>query len=129
MPIAKRRVAEGRIVLEGEALAEGAEGQEPPNTDSIEELAKFWDSHDLTDFEEDLEETGEPVFVRARGTPLSIELQPREARQLSRIARSQGVKESTVLRQWVVEKLHESSPAGARPDKALQPTAQEPRRR
>ena len=102
--------------------------QGPPNTDSIEELATFWDSHDLTDFEEDLEEAGEPVFVRPKGTSLSVELQPGEARQLSGIARSKGVNESAVLRQWVVEKLHESSPAGAGPGKALQPTAQEPRR-
>ena len=33
-----------------------------PKIDSIEELAKFWDTHDLTDFEEELEEVKEPVF-------------------------------------------------------------------
>jgi hypothetical protein len=27
-----------------------------PKTDSIEDLAKFWDSHDLTEFEDDIEE-------------------------------------------------------------------------
>jgi hypothetical protein len=37
-----------------------------PNTDSIEELARFWDTHDLTDFEEDLVEVGAPVFVRTK---------------------------------------------------------------
>ena len=26
-----------------------------PKTDSIQELAKFWDSHDITDFDEQLE--------------------------------------------------------------------------
>src|SRR5262245_42626287 len=35
-----------------------------PSTDSIQELAKFWDTHDLTDFEEELAEVTEPVFVR-----------------------------------------------------------------
>jgi hypothetical protein len=35
-----------------------------PRTDSIQELAKFWDTHDLTDFEGELEEVTEPVFVR-----------------------------------------------------------------
>jgi hypothetical protein len=39
--------------------------QRLPKTDSIEELAKFWDTHDLTDFEDDLDEAAEPVFVRA----------------------------------------------------------------
>ena len=35
-----------------------------PKTDSIQELAEFWDTHDLTDFEEELEEVAEPVFMR-----------------------------------------------------------------
>jgi len=80
-----------------------------PNTDSIEELAKFWDAHDLTDFEEELEEVAEPVFVLAKGTSLSIGLQLTEARRLKKIARSKGVKETTVLRQWILERLQESS--------------------
>ena len=33
-----------------------------PKTDSIQELADFWDTHDLTDFEDELEEVDEPVF-------------------------------------------------------------------
>jgi hypothetical protein len=28
-------------------------------------LSEFWDSHDLTDFEDELEEAAEPVFVRS----------------------------------------------------------------
>lgn len=35
-----------------------------PQTDSIQELAQFWDTHNLTDFEDQLEEVTEPVFVR-----------------------------------------------------------------
>jgi hypothetical protein len=58
-----------------------------PKTDSIEELAKFWDTHDLTDFERELEEVGEPVFVRAKGTSLGIDLQPTEVRYLKKSRR------------------------------------------
>ena len=29
--------------------------QRLPQTDSIQELAQFWDTHDLTDFEDELE--------------------------------------------------------------------------
>ena len=93
--------------------------QRLPNTDSIEELAEYWDRHDLTDFEKDLEEAAEPIFVRAKGTSLSIDLQPTEAQHLRRIARSKGVKETTVLRQWILERLHESSRAGRGPPKKL----------
>lgn len=102
--------------------------QRLPNSNSIEELARFWDTHDLTDFEKDLEEAGEPVFVRAKGTSLSIDLQPTEAQRLKKIARSKGVKETTVLRRWILERLRESSRAGRPPNKAPQPTAQKPRR-
>ena len=35
-----------------------------PHADSVEELARFWQTHDLTDFEDKLEEVTEPVFVR-----------------------------------------------------------------
>ncbi len=97
--------------------------QKLPNTDSIEELARFWDAHDLTDFEEELEEAAEPVFVRAKGASLSIDLQATEAQHLKKIARSKGVKETTVLRQWILERLHESSRTGRPPNKALQPAA------
>jgi hypothetical protein len=36
-----------------------------PQTDSIRELAQFWDTHDLTDFEDELEEVSESVFEPA----------------------------------------------------------------
>jgi len=44
------------------------------NTDSIEELAKFWDSHDLTDFEYQLQEVTDPVFERKK----VVQMQPTE---------------------------------------------------
>jgi len=47
-----------------------------PEIDSVEALAGFWDRHDLTDFEHHLEEVTEPVFVRAKGASVSIELRP-----------------------------------------------------
>ena len=34
-----------------------------PNTDSVEELARLWDTHDVTDFEDELAEVTEPVFA------------------------------------------------------------------
>src|SRR5260370_16711552 len=86
-----------------------------PNTDSIEELARFWDTHDLTEFEEHLEEVGEPVFVRIKGRSLSIDLQPAEAQRLTKIARSKGVKETSVARQWIVERLRQSQAPGRSP--------------
>ena len=44
--------------------------------DSIQQLAEFWDTHDLTDFEEELEDVPEPVFVR--GTTIKVPLESRQ---------------------------------------------------
>ena len=44
-----------------------------PKTDSIQELATFWQRHDLTDFEDELEEVPGLIFQRAHiiGVPLT----------------------------------------------------------
>jgi predicted phosphatase len=83
--------------------------QRLPDTDSIQELARFWDAHDLTDFEPDLEEVSEPVFVRSKGASLSVDLPRREIQRVKQIAKSKGVKESTMLREWILERLHQCS--------------------
>jgi hypothetical protein len=74
-----------------------------PKTDSIHELAKFWDTHDLTDFQDELQEVTEPVFVRE--TPIQVYLQPSEAEAVQQIAQSKGVSQAEVVREWVLEKL------------------------
>jgi hypothetical protein len=40
-----------------------------PDTDSIQDLARFWDSHEVTAFDSELEEVAEPVFERASPPP------------------------------------------------------------
>lgn len=81
--------------------------QKLPQTDSIEELAKFWDTHDLTDFEDQLEEVKNPVFERELKTIMKIYLQPQEAEAVKRIAEARKVDQETLIREWVIEKLHE----------------------
>ncbi|MCE7983814.1 MAG: hypothetical protein DYG89_21780 [Caldilinea sp. CFX5] len=76
-----------------------------PQTDSIEELAKFWDTHDVTDFEDELEEVTEPVFAR-RGTTVAIDLPAKEFAALQRLAQEEQVDYTTLMRTWVLEKLY-----------------------
>jgi len=76
-----------------------------PKVGSIQELARFWDTHDLTDFEPALEEVGEPVFVRSKGASLSVDLPRRDLQRVKQIAKSESVKESTMLRGWILERL------------------------
>lgn len=76
-----------------------------PQTDSIKELAEFWDTHDLTDFEDQLEEVTERVFEYRQEAIMEIRLQPKEAEIVKRIAESRGVAEETLIREWVLERL------------------------
>lgn len=74
-----------------------------PHTDSIRQLASFWDTHDLTDFEEELEEVTEPIFVRER--VVQVPLQPSEADALQQIAQTKGISKEKLVREWVLQKL------------------------
>jgi hypothetical protein len=47
--------------------------------DSIEEIARFWDSHDITELEDQLEEVKEPAFERKGGRRMVLRLKPDEA--------------------------------------------------
>lgn len=75
-----------------------------PKTDSIQELAQFWDQHDLTDFEEELEEITEPVFESTTVIPLNLESD--EAQAVRRIAEAKGIADAELIRGWVREKIH-----------------------
>ena len=77
-----------------------------PKTDSIDELAHFWQTHDLTDFEEELEEVHEPVFERQSPAKVTIRFQRQELEDIKGLAKAKGIDSSTLIREWVLEKLH-----------------------
>jgi predicted DNA binding CopG/RHH family protein len=77
-----------------------------PQIDSIEDLARFWDTHDLSDFADELEEAPETVFERKRDAVLTVHLPPKEAEALKRIAEMRGIEQATLIREWVLEKIH-----------------------
>jgi pyrroloquinoline quinone (PQQ) biosynthesis protein C len=74
-----------------------------PRTDSIKKLAEFWDSHDLTDFEDELVEVAEPVFVR--GNAIKVSLETHEAEAVKRMAEAKGVSPEQLVRVWVLQKV------------------------
>ena len=77
-----------------------------PKTDSIHELAEFWDTHDLTDFQDQLEEVPQPVFESTSASaPIRIQLTPTEATAVRRLAKSAGVSQAVLIHKWVRQKL------------------------
>lgn len=81
-----------------------------PQTDSIQELAHFWDTHDLTDFENELEEVGEPVFERQIVIP--VRLEPEASELVKELAKSRGISDVKLIQEWVAERIEASSGSG-----------------
>ena len=77
-----------------------------PTTDSIRELAEFWDAHSLTEFDDELEEVAGPVFARA-DEAVTIPLRPSEAEAVAGLAASEGTSREELLRRWVLRTLTE----------------------
>ena len=84
-----------------------------PKTDSIQKLAEFWDTHDLTDFENELQEVPKPVFVR--GGAIEVPLESRDIAAVERLARSKGVSREQLVRSWVLQRI--ARHGNARPTK------------
>ena len=71
--------------------------QHLPKTDSIQELAQFWGNHDLTDFEDELEEVTEPIFEPT--TVINLDLESDEAEAVRRIAEAnKGIAVAELIR-------------------------------
>lgn len=66
-----------------------------PQTDSIQELADFWDTYDLTDFEDELEEVSESVF----DSIVSVQLAPEELEAIETLAKSRGISPANLIRE------------------------------
>jgi predicted DNA binding CopG/RHH family protein len=76
-----------------------------PQMDSIKEMAQFWDTHDLTDFEDELEEVQETVFERST---VWIRFRPDEVEVIKSLARARGISDSNLIREWVLERIQET---------------------
>ena len=76
-----------------------------PQTDSIQELAEFWDTHDLTDFEDELEEVQDPVFQPGITVPLT----PRDATVVNAIAKARGISPRALIQEWISKHIEASS--------------------
>ena len=77
-----------------------------PAFNSYEEEANLWDTHSLTDF------TAETKHVKVKVTGglsanVQVRFDPETDHQLEAIARERGMKKATLIRTWVLERLHQ----------------------
>ena len=82
-----------------------------PQTDSIRELAQFWDTHDFTDYEDEMENVTEIVIDLNGRAKVAIPLSAKEQAALKRIARERKLQPEPLIRQWIHEKIEAASTA------------------
>ncbi|MDP3973986.1 MAG: CopG family antitoxin [Candidatus Daviesbacteria bacterium] len=80
-----------------------------PKFKTYEEEANFWDTHEFTEFEDELEDV-EIVFElnKPRDETVVLRVQREIKEQLDKLARSRGLNLSTLVRMWMMEKLQEN---------------------
>lgn len=84
-----------------------------PKFKTIAEEARFWDTHDVSDFLSEMKEVKlafDPVAPKEE--TLTIRVQSALKRRLEKIARGYGVNLSTLLRIWFIDKLKETESPG-----------------
>lgn len=80
-----------------------------PKFKTYAEEASFWDTHDITDFEDETEDV-EIVFElnKPRDETIVLRVQKEVKEKLDKFARSSGLNLSTLSRMWLMEKLQEN---------------------
>ena len=81
-----------------------------PTFASYEEEAHFWDTHSVTDFENETEDVDIVVELeKPRTETLVVRLQKNLKNQIERIAAKKGINVSTLARIWFSEKLRQAT--------------------
>src|SRR3989304_9014774 len=76
------------------------------NKMSYKEEAEWWDTHDLGEFWDELEDVDIVVELnKPRDETLVVRIQKGVKNKMERIARSRGLNISTLARMWIMEKL------------------------
>lgn len=80
-----------------------------PKFKNVKEEARFWDTHSVTDFEDETENV-DIVFEldKPREESLVLRVQGGFKNKLVRFARKKGLNVSTLARMWLMEKLQAS---------------------
>ena len=78
-----------------------------PAFKTIEEEAKFWDTHSVLDY---LDEFEPPQFVskKKQSQGITVRFEPETLAELRAYAQEQGIGPTTLMRMWVLEHLKQA---------------------
>jgi hypothetical protein len=74
-----------------------------PRTDSIKELARFFETHDSTQIEDEVHEVTGPIFIPRNS--ILVRLEPRQAAIVKKLAKTQGISEERLVHRWIAQHL------------------------
>lgn len=77
-----------------------------PKFESYADEARFWDSHDMVDFLDEVKEVGVKYCPRVlKEETVVVRFQSGVKKRLEELAGSRGLGLSTMIRSWTMEKL------------------------
>jgi len=77
-----------------------------PDPKTQEEAREFWDTHDLTDYLEDLEPLEEEIFILPKEKQIvSICMERHLVEILKELVARRGLPYSALVRSWILERL------------------------
>ena len=83
-----------------------------PEFETLEEMAIFWDTHELTEFEDQLVEVHEPIFDHLSSRFMTVILDEKHYEMLKKIADQEQRNTTILLNEWIItlldEKYHSS---------------------
>ena len=82
-----------------------------PKFKDLKEEAKFWDTHDITDYLGEMKTVDIEFLPRQKKEEtITIRLEPKVKDKLEKLSVGYGVNLSTLARMWIIEKLRQLSP-------------------
>ena len=74
---------------------------------SLSEIAEFWETHDSAEYWDQMEDvTDQVIFKRPRKRTISVRIAEEDLKEIKRIAAEKGLGPTTLIRNWIREKLH-----------------------
>ena len=77
-----------------------------PAFKSYEEEAEFWDTHDFTDFKAETE-PAKVIATRGLSAKVEVRFELDTDHELEALASERGLKKSTLIRTWVLDRLRQ----------------------
>ena len=76
-----------------------------PKFKSDKEVAEFWDTHSLADYDEDLKPTKDLMFVKPDRQIVTLRLDKKIVNKVKALGTRKGIRYSALLRMWIIEKF------------------------